>query len=273
MLERLEGLDHEEQTACLIAECALGARATAYDVAGRQGAVEAFLVYPDGRRGAFEVTHLATDNGASFELESLLERDGYGWPLPGKWWWTIKIEDPAVDLRRLRNIYPKIILACESIGVKEPRRLPLAAIDDDVRWLVEKSSVRMQGYPNVLARDGHRRRRATIDRLSTWGGSENFSQLDEALSTAFNTTNIQRHLDKLRRTKADERHLFLVLGVYDLPFSLFGALASGERLPTGAPALPEGLTHLWLAPEYCWRVLIGTAAGWAETRDIRPSLT
>jgi hypothetical protein len=26
------------------------------------------------------------------------------------------------------------------------------------------------------------------------------------------------------------------------------------------------------SPEYCWRVLIGTTVGWAETRDIRPSL-
>jgi hypothetical protein len=39
MLERLEGLDEVEQTACLIAERALGAVATAYEVAGRQGAV------------------------------------------------------------------------------------------------------------------------------------------------------------------------------------------------------------------------------------------
>ena len=113
MLERLEGLNEEEQTACLIAERALGATATAYDVDGRQGAVEAFLDYPDGRRGAFEVTQLATDRGASLQLESLLGRDGHGWPLPGKWWWTIKIDHPR-DLPRLRNIYAKIILACES---------------------------------------------------------------------------------------------------------------------------------------------------------------
>jgi hypothetical protein len=51
MLERLEGLDEVEQTACLIAERALGAKATPYDVAGRQGAVEAFLKYQDGHRG------------------------------------------------------------------------------------------------------------------------------------------------------------------------------------------------------------------------------
>ena len=112
-----------------------------------------------------------------------------------------------------------------------------------------------------------------ITQPSTWGGlDETFSQLDEALSTAFDTTHIQHHVAKLGRTQADERHLFLVVDVDDLPFSLFNALGSGDRLPAGAPALPDGLTHLWLAPVYGHRVLIGTSAGWAETRDIRPSL-
>ena len=59
--------------------------------AGRQGAVEAFLDYPDGRRGAFEVTWLATDGGKSLQLQSLLRSDGFGLPSPGKWWWTIEI--------------------------------------------------------------------------------------------------------------------------------------------------------------------------------------
>jgi hypothetical protein len=107
---------------------------------------------------------------------------------------------------------------------------------------------------------------------SAGGGSdETFSQLDEALSTAFDTALIQRHLAKLMRAEADERHLFLVVGMHDLVFSLFDALGFGDRLPAGAPALPDGLTHLWLAPVYGYRVLIGTPAGWAETRDIRPS--
>jgi hypothetical protein len=46
---------------------------------------------------------------------------------------------------------------------------------------------------------------------------ETFRQLCEALSAAFDTDLIQRHLAKLSRTEADERHLFLVVGVYDLP--------------------------------------------------------
>jgi hypothetical protein len=131
----------------------------------------------------------------------------------------------------------------------------------------------MRGYPNVPATDGDRMRRATITQPSTWGGSdETFSQLDDALSTAFETDNIQGHVAKLRRTKADERHLFLVVGVYDLPFSLFGALGFADTLPAGVSALPEGLTHVWLVPVYGHRVLIGSSAGWVETRDIRPFL-
>jgi hypothetical protein len=271
MLERLGGLDEVEQTACLIAERALGAKATPYDVAGRQGAVEAFLDYPDGRRGAFEVTHLATDDGASFQLQSLLGSEGYRWLSPGKWWWTIQIGHPR-DLPRLRKVFDKIVLLCESVGVREPRHLPSAETDDDVRWLVEESSVQMRGHPNRLATDEHRVPRSLITQPAVGGFPDGaFNGLDDALSAAFDTTNIQRHLTKLRRTQADERHLFLVVDVYDLPFTLFDALVFGDRLPAGAPALPHDLTHLWLAPVSCRRVLIGTSAGWDETRDIPPS--
>jgi hypothetical protein len=207
MLERLEGLDQEEQTACLIAERTLDAIAIAHDVPPSQGVVDAFLDYPDGRRGAFEVTQLATDGGDSLHLDSLLAQAGFGLPLPGKWWWTIRIGHVR-DRPRLLSIFAKIVLLCESVGVRQPRRLPLAKVDDDVRWLVEESSVLMRGYPNVPATDGDRIRRAMIAQPFAWGGSdETFSQLDEALSTAFETDNNQRHLAKLRRTQADERHL------------------------------------------------------------------
>jgi hypothetical protein len=192
--------------------------------------------------------------------------------LPGKWWWTIKIRHPK-DLLRLPSIYTKIILVCERIGVTRPQHLPIAEVDGDVRWLVLESSVRMEGHPEVPPKAEHRTRRAMITPPNTWGGlDETFSELDEALSTAFDMEHIQGHVAKLMRTEADERHLFLIVGVYDLPFSLFGAVGSGDRLPAGAPTVPDGLTHLWLAPEYGHRVLIGTRAGWAETRDIRPAI-
>jgi hypothetical protein len=206
------------------------------------------------------------------QLDSLLKQDGFGLPLPGKWWWTIKIGHPR-DRPRLRSIFAKTALLCESVRVTDPRYLPLAEVDADVRWLVEESSVQMEGYPDVSATDGARVRRAMITQPFVWGGEdETFTLLDEALSTAFDIPHIQDHVAKLRRTQADERHLFLVVDMYDLPFSLFGALGFADALPAGVPALPQGLTHLWLAPVYGYRVLIGTSAGWTETRDIRPSL-
>jgi hypothetical protein len=45
--------------------------------------------------------------------------------------------------------------------------------------------------------------RATISQPSRWGSLEDaFGQLDEVLSTAFDMTNIQRHLAKLSGTQA-----------------------------------------------------------------------
>jgi hypothetical protein len=81
---------------------------------------------------------------------------------------TIKIGHPR-DLPRLRNIFAKIVLLRESVGVNHPRRLPLAAIDNDVRWLVRESSVQMRGYPNVPATDEHRMRRAMITQPGAGG--------------------------------------------------------------------------------------------------------
>jgi hypothetical protein len=158
--------------------------------------------------------------------------------------------------------------------VTDPHYLSLGEVDPEVRWLVVgESSVQMRGYPNVLATDGDRPRGAMITQPSTWGGlDETFSLLDEALNAAFNADLIQRHTDKLNRTQADERHLFLIVGVYNWPFGLFDAIGSGDGLPARAPALPEGLTHVWLAPVYGHRVLIGTSTEWTEIRDIRPSL-
>jgi hypothetical protein len=67
--------------------------------------------------------------------------DGFGWSSPGKWRWTIEIGHPR-DLPRLRNIFAKIVLLCESVGVTQPQHLPVAQVDVDVRWLGGDSSLK-----------------------------------------------------------------------------------------------------------------------------------
>lgn len=60
VLIRINELKPEEQDACAIAVRVLQpARAEAWDVDDRQGAVDVMLTLKDGRRAAFEVTNLA----------------------------------------------------------------------------------------------------------------------------------------------------------------------------------------------------------------------
>jgi hypothetical protein len=51
-----DGLDNAERLACRVAERVTGATARAWDIEGRNGVVDAFLDYADGRTCAFEVT-------------------------------------------------------------------------------------------------------------------------------------------------------------------------------------------------------------------------
>lgn len=266
MPDLLDGLDDAERLACRVAERVLGVVAIAHDVAGRQGAVDAFLEYVDGRRAAFEVTRLAADQKA-LQLGQLLARDDFAWSLPGKWWWTVSIGSPR-DLPRLREVFDKIVLLCEEAGVAEPEHLCwMAGVepDPDVTWLTEDSTVRMWGYPNVPAVDGKRVRRAMVTLPALAGFVDKaLIGLEAALGTALAAEHIQKRVAKLSRTAADEYHLFVFVDMRDLSFNVVEALVVGDAIPPGQPPLPSGVTHLWLAPASSKRVLLGTADGWTQ---------
>lgn len=254
MADLLDGLDDAERFACRVAERVLGVVAIAHDVVRRQGAVDAFLEYADGRRAAFEVTRLAGNQGA-LQLEQLLSRDGHAWPLPGKWWGTVSIGSPR-DLLRLRDVFRKIVLMCEEVGVAQPEHLRWMADaepDLDLAWLVEDSTVRMRGHPNVsaIAREGVRR--ATII-LPPLGGfvDETLAGLEAALSTALAAEHIRRRVAKLSRAQAHERHLFVFVDMRDLPFNVADALAFGDAIPPGPPPLMSSGNRVLLAAPDSW---------------------
>ncbi|MET3807248.1 hypothetical protein ABIB25_004271 [Nakamurella sp. UYEF19] len=110
-------MSKQEQAACLIAERVLGVVAEPWDVGGRQGVVDSMLVYPTGRRAAFEVTALSGDG--ALQTVSLLGRDQFRWPLPGQWTWTVEVGSPA-DLPQLKGRYARIALLCEAAGLSRP---------------------------------------------------------------------------------------------------------------------------------------------------------
>lgn len=255
----LQSLDRQEREACLIAERTLGAVAEAWDVGGRQRAVDAMLTLPDGRRAAFEVTNLAA-KGALYTA-SILARDNHTWPHDGRWFWTINVGS-AEDLERIRKVYDKIILLCEAANEPCPENSigwdPAA--DPDLRWLVQSSKSSMWGAPDTPAEG-----RGAMVVPAAGGGSvdESLSGFATALGKAFQTRHIEPHFRKLAEADADERHLFVALHDSVLPFSLTSGLTFGKMLPPESPPVPDFITHLWLAPAYSRRILLWSSTkGW-----------
>ncbi|BDT92484.1 hypothetical protein IFM12275_24600 [Nocardia sputorum] len=222
------------------------------------------LALPDGRTAAFEVTAHAAEG--ALQTDSLLQRDDYSWPLPGRWWWTIRIGAPS-DVPRLRAAYVKVVLACEAAGVEDPRELWRSGeTDPDLRWLVRNSASSMVGHSSVPAADGSKVRAAMV-MPSGRGGfiAGSLTRLRVALEDAFSASHFPRHFEKLTRADADERHLFVPLHWTALPFDVAHNLSQTDDLPPPEPPpIPEAISHLWLAPDLSRRVLLWGPDGWSS---------
>jgi len=274
MNDRLDGLDVVEKVACRIVERALGVRAIAEDLPPKQGVVDAYLDYPDGRRAAFEVTRLSTDSGAMNQLSQLLEGSGVEfWPAPGEWFWTVEVGHPR-DLPRLCRIFNGVALLCEELEVNDPANLRYMVWDDDEVWRddinwIAKSSLKMYGHrprgeSSILATTGV----VVSGPLIPPAYSRAPMSLENAITEVFASSHIQRRLTKLARTAADERHLFVFVTGQDLTANLF---TNTPPLPNSS-ILPGELTHLWLTALYCGVTLLCSPEGWRRValRELLP---
>jgi hypothetical protein len=253
-------LDPQKRDACLLVVQVLdAAQAEAFAVDGREGVVDALLTLGDGRTAAFEVTDLGQED--ALDLARLLEKIKYRWPVVGEWFWRIEVGSVA-DLDRLKLCYDAIIRLCEAAGEPDPRRLDGGwSIRPDVRWLVRESSSAMIGFPKVLAENLKRPMTEVVPRVGAGFADGSLAGFAAGLAKAFEKPRIQAHFDKLARSRADERHLFIPLHDTALPAGVFSELMFKETLPPDPPAVPELLTHLWLAPAGSPRVLLWSRAG------------
>jgi hypothetical protein len=262
---RFIGFDHldpQEQAACKLAVRVLEAvEAEAWDVPGRENAVDAILTLHDSRKAAFEVTNLGTES--ALKLAMLLAKDNNKWPLPGDWWWTIEVGS-LDDLRQLKRRYENIIRICERAGEPYPDEIAWQeSAHEDLKWLVYQSRSVMTGYPERLARDMQNPGAMVVPYAGGGAVDELLTGFADALREAFKSLHIVKHFEKLARADADERHLFIPLHDSALPFSVSSELVFEDTLPPDPPPLPESVTHLWLAPEGSRRVLLwSNPEGW-----------
>lgn len=261
--DSLAGLSSQEKFAALVVADAVGARAAAHDVQGRQGAVDVLLTYADGREAALEVTSQA---GPGVQQRNALTRDEV--PNPGNWTWHIEIRDVG-DLPELMERYARIIAACEALGIAHPSRLYTRDLPSrDFEWLME-SSVTMSGLPDVPASERPHRQRIRIVPPADGGGvDETLSGLPQAMAKILALPNQLRHVEKLRASGLDEAHLFISLDEGSLPFAQRAALVGKpSALPSDGLDLPDGLTYLWFVSDFS-HTLYGFGHGAWTTHSI-----
>lgn len=243
----------EERYAAEVLRRVLGVEVAHEDDGSSPGMVDALFEYPDGRLGALEVTTLG--DRRAMEREALTaKRD---WAVEGAAWaWMVHVGD-GVDLRDLAKHLPVLIRECEEIGVTDPRQVRGARTQSVAHTWLDGVDVRFHGYPTS-------RRHGAVDVLPAGSGGAVFEGLDGLpawLEARLEEADLQRKLEKLRRTGREELHLFLRVHDTALPFSLYYPLAWGEAVPDGLDP-PADLTGLWLAPAWrnpilSWRSDIG----------------
>lgn len=111
---RPPALSPQEQAAADVATRVLGVGLTRSAGAGLS------LVYPDGRRAAFEETTIGEQHCLR---PAPRHTSDMHWPAPARWWWKITVNDVRC-LARVREIFPMTARTCEANGVSRPAELP-----------------------------------------------------------------------------------------------------------------------------------------------------
>ncbi len=229
------------------------------------------LVLPDGRSGVLEVTSVQDE--PLLKIDKQLARDGRLVRVPGlAFGWYAHLRPPA-HVKTARAKVGAVLVDAEHHGRSEvggphywgtgvedveQHQALLDRLDAlDVWWAV-RSDVLTPGTVS-LERPGVAGFQMVGDPVNAWVSALLFDRSSD--------------VDKLNEaTDADERHLFVWVGGQPalVSYGFMETLRAGEPLPPGAPTLPAGITHLWLACDD-WRgsrVLVADEDGWREVGHI-----
>lgn len=226
----------EEQFAFETVRRVLGVEVEEYDIGKRQNAVDALLHYPDGRTAALEVSSIGPEDEA--RISNVLARPKeYRRAVAGltrSWIVSVPSSFHPADL----GVLDEVILACDQQGIADLRQ----AGEQSASWV-------RQGVRAIATTDAATEPPViwvVLDMLAGFtdrGASTLQVELNELLS---GNATMRSKIDKLAGTGFPERHLFLLVRRSALSLPVYEALSFGGPLPTEAPALPGGLSQVWL---------------------------
>lgn len=222
------------------------------------------------RFGACEVT-VAADPEV-IELWKLVNGNHKRWIEPdlcGGWFLSLS---PTCRVKQLKANLRTVLMAMESQGVHEAatdHRTGPPRFDFVFRELgVVRAQQGPTDYPGSVYFTVKRPMEQCGGFVPTTGNA-----LAEWLSTWTKTPEQAHNVTKLARAGAAERHLFVLFpGFSPAPFQVTIPLMDPDGpLPTVAPELPSGITHLWTMSLYDTGDLFAwnTADGWTRyTKDV-----
>ena len=207
------------------------------------------LVWPNGRRGALEVTVVTEPKSSGWQ--GLAAKEGWRWPAASGWEFRLNSDD--MSYRRTRHAVVKAVELCDRANVDALERLSPAIVarDPDLEWLSGIGELRRASFkPGVVLLPAVR---AEFVEAAT----SDFATLVEGW---LHLPHMPRHVEKARSAIAvDERHLFLVPVDEVLPARFF---TNDFPTPTRRPRGFSGIDGIWVWSNYWHQYLVWLAGSW-----------
>jgi hypothetical protein len=157
--------------------------------------------------------------------------------------WSASVE-PTVDLRTLASELDPILAQREQLGLRHLADLPWRELEN---WPLG----RHVQAGDLDAWSGDAKSPGYIELLppGRGGGAGGMDVVPPWLSRLLATDPLLgRKVCKLREWDADQRHLFVGVHAYGVPFAVGDAFWNADAVPSVPPTLPHGLDAVWMAP-------------------------
>lgn len=238
-----------EEIAAHLVGHALGATAIRFDTNGRQSAVDFLLDWPDGRRGALEVTLVTERESAAWQ--GMAAREGWRWPAASAW--EFRLAGADMPYRRTRRAVLQAIELCDQWNVDTPRLLPhdVLDLDPELGWLEEVGELRRASIGHGVA---------LLPQVRSEFLDASPSDFTEVVESWLRHPHVPRHVEKAKAAAGSERHLFLVPVDDVLPARFF---TNDFPAPSRSPEGFCGLDGVWVWSNFWHQYLAWRGGCWA----------